>query len=89
MSLLEGALVTLVLIWTVIFVVVLIIAVVVYRSLKRALDKANAILDETQAKAEEFDLPSKIVTASVIGFMAKQSVGPLMKLIGRQFSKKK
>jgi preprotein translocase subunit SecY len=89
MTVLEGALVTLVLIWTVIFVVVLVIAVVVYRSLKRALDKANAILDETQAKAEEFDLPSKIVTASVIGFMAKQSVGPLMKLIGRQFSKKK
>ena len=89
MSLLEGALVSLVLLWTAIFVVVLVMAVVIYRSLKRALDKANAILDETQAKAEEFDLPSKIVTASVIGFMAKQSVGPLMKLISSKFSKKK
>lgn len=89
MTLLEGALVALILIWTVIFIIIAVVIFIIYRSVKRALDKANKILDETQTKAEEFDLPSKIVTASVIGFMAKQSVGPLMKLVGKVISKKK
>lgn len=89
MTLLEGALVALVIIWTIIFIMIGVIVFVVYRMIKHALDKANKILDETQTKAEEFDLPSKLVTASVIGFMAKQSVGPLMKLIGGLVSRKK
>lgn len=89
MTLLEGALVALVIIWTIIFIMIGVIVFVVYRMIKHALDKANKILDETQTKAEEFDLPSKLVTASVIGFMAKQSVGPLMKLIGGFISRKK
>ena len=89
MTLLEGALVALVIIWTIIFIMIGVIVFIVYRMIKHALDKANKILDETQTKAEEFDLPSKLVTASVIGFMAKQSVGPLMKLIGGLVSRKK
>ena len=89
MTLLEGALVALILIWTLIFIIIAVVIFVIYRSIKRALDKANTILDETQSKAEAFDLPSKIVTASVIGFMAKQSFKPLMKLIGGFISKKK
>ncbi len=86
---LEGALVALILIWTLIFIIIAVVVFIIYRSIKKALDKANQILDETQAKAEEFDLPSKIVIGSVLGFMAKQSIGPLMKLVGKQFSKKK
>ena len=89
MTLLEGALVALILIWTVIFIIIAVAIFLLYKSVKRALDKANTILDETQAKAEEFDLPSKLVTASVVGFIAKQSMGPLMKFIGRAVSKKK
>ena len=89
MTVLEGALVALILIWTLIFIIIAVVVFVIYRSVKRALDKANKILDETEAKAEEFDLPSKIVIGSVIGFMAKQSVGPLIKLIGKAVSKKR
>jgi large-conductance mechanosensitive channel len=66
MTLLEGALVALILIWTVIFIIIAVVVFVIYRSIKRALDKANKILDETEAKAEEFDLPSKIVIGSII-----------------------
>lgn len=88
MSLLEGALVALILIWTVIFIIIAVVVFVIYRSIKRALDKANHILDVTQTKADEFDLPSKLVIGSVIGFMAKQSIGPLMKIIGKAVSRK-
>jgi len=89
MTLLEGALVGLVIIWTVIFIIIAVIVFVVYRMVKRALNKANNILDITQTKAEEFDLPSKLVMGSILGFMAKQSIGPIMKLFSGLISKKK
>ncbi len=89
MTLLEGALVALVIIWTVIFIIIGVMVFIVYRMVKRALDKANNILDVTQTKAEEFDLPSKLVIGSVLGFMAKQSIGPLMKIIGGALNRKK
>lgn len=89
MTLLEGALVVLVIIWTVIFIIIAVMVFIVYRMVKRALDKANNILDITQTKAEEFDLPSKLVVGSIIGFMAKQSMGPIMKLFGGLISRKK
>jgi preprotein translocase subunit SecY len=89
MTLLEGALVALVIIWTIIFIIGAVMFFLFVRMVKQMFDKANKILDETQTKAEEFDLPSKLVTASVIGFMAKQSVGPLIKLIGGFISRKK
>lgn len=89
MTLLEGALVTLVIIWTIIFIIIGVMVFVVYRMVKRALDKANHILDVTQTKAEEFDLPSKLVVGSVLGFMAKQSMGPLLRLITGALNRKK
>ena len=77
MSGLEIALVILIAVWTFIFALIAIALLVIFFSIRRALKKANQILDETEEKARQVDLPSKIVIASILGFMAKNSVGIL------------
>lgn len=84
MSGLEIALVILVAVWTFIFALIAIALLVIFLSIRRALRKANQILDETEEKARQVDLPSKIVVASILGFMAKNSVGIL-----KEFFRKK
>lgn len=73
MSGLETALIILVTIWTIIFGIIAIAIFIIFLNIRKALKKANQILDETEAKAKSVDLPSKIVIASILGFMAKNS----------------
>ena len=88
MSILEAVLVILVVIWSIIFLIIGIALVMIFLAIKRAIGKANDILDKTEAVADKVDLPSKVVMASIVAFMAKSSYGPLKKLITTFISKK-
>lgn len=88
MSGLELALVILIGIWTVIFAIIAVAVLIVFLSIRRALKKANQILDTTEAMAQKVDLPSKVVIASILGFMAKQSFSSLKGLIASTLFKR-
>lgn len=89
MSALEIALIILVAIWSVVFLIIGIALVMIFFAVKRAITKANDILDKTEAVADKVDLPSKVVMASIVAFMAKNSIGPIKKLISTIMAKKK
>lgn len=89
MSALEIALIILVVIWSIIFLIIGISLVMIFFAVKRAITKANDILDKTEAVADKVDLPSKVVMASIVAFMAKNSIGPIKKLISTILAKKK
>lgn len=89
MAALEIALIILVAIWSVVFLIIGIALVMIFFAVKRAITKANDILDKTEAVADKVDLPSKVVMASIVAFMAKNSIGPIKNLISTIMSKKK
>lgn len=89
MSGLETALVILVSIWTIIFVVIAAAILMLFFAVKRAMDKANKILDETEAIASKVDLPSKVVIASILAFMTKNTVGTIKGVLSEIFKSKK
>lgn len=89
MSPLEIALIVLVAIWSVIFLIIGIALVMIFLAVKRAITKANDILDKTEAVADKVDLPSKVVMASIVAFMAKNSFGTIKKVISGIMSSKK
>lgn len=88
MSVLEIALIVLVVIWSIIFLIIGIALVMIFFAIKRAITKANDILDKTEAVADKVDLPSKVVMASIVAFMAKNSFGTIKKIISGIMSKK-
>jgi len=89
MEVLEIVLIVLVVIWSVIFLIIAAALIMVFLAVKRALVKANRILDKTEAVAGKVDFPSKMVIASIVGFMAKNSMGPVARLIAGFISRKK
>lgn len=89
MSSLEIALVILVGVWSVIFIMIGVGLLLIFWAVKRAIDKANNILDRTEEVANKVDLPSKVVIASIVAFMAKNSFGGLKNIISETFLKKK
>lgn len=78
---LEVALIILVSIWTVIFIVVAAAIIAVFLSIRKAINKANKILEETEDVAKRVDLPSKVVIASILAFLAKNTAGSIKDLI--------
>lgn len=88
MSVLEIALIILVVIWSIIFIIIAIALIMVAFAVKRAVTKANDILDKTENIANKVDLPSKVVIASIVAFIAKNSFGTIKKIIGGIISKK-
>lgn len=88
MSALEIALIILVAIWSIVFLIIGIALVMIFFAVKRAITKANDILDKTEAVADKVDLPSKVVMASIVAFMAKNSFGTIKKIISGIMSKK-
>lgn len=88
MEILEIALIVLVVIWSIIFVIIAIALIMLIMTVKRAMSKANEILDKTEAVANKVDLPSKVVIASIVAFMAKNSFGSIKKIIGSFMSRK-
>ena len=62
---------------------------VIFLGVKRAIKKANSILDETEDVAKRVDLPSKIVMASILGFMAKSSFKTLKEVFTNLLIKNK
>lgn len=89
MTALEIALIILVAIWSIIFLIIGIALVMIFFAIKRAITKANDILDKTEAVADKVDLPSKVVMASIVAFMAKNSFGTIKKVISGIMSSKK
>lgn len=88
MSALEIALIILVAIWSVVFLIIGIALVMIFFAVKRAITKANDILDKTEAVADKVDLPSKVVMASIVAFMAKNSFGTIKRIISGIMSRK-
>ena len=89
MSGLEIALIILITIWSLIFIAIGIMVLVIFLSIKRAMTKVDRILDKTEELANKADLPSKLVTASIVGFMAKNGLGTVRKIISTVMSFKK
>lgn len=79
---LEVALIILVTIWSMIFIVIGIAILMIFLGVKRAVNKANQILDRTEEVANKVDLPSKVVIASIVAFMAKSSFRNVKDIIG-------
>jgi|CXWK01.1.fsa_nt_gi hypothetical protein len=88
MTVLEIALIILVAIWSIIFLIIGAALIMIFIAVKRAIGKANSILDKTEAVAGKVDLPSKVVIASIVGFMAKNSMGTVKKIISGFLSRK-
>ncbi len=88
MSAVEIALIILITIWSIIFIVIGIAVILVFLSIKRAMKKVDTILDKTEELANKADLPSKLITASIVGFMAKNGYGTIKKIISTIMSLK-
>lgn len=86
MSGVEIALIILITIWSIIFIVIGIAVILVILSIRRAIKKVDTILDKTEELANKVDLPSKLITASIVGFMAKNGYGTLKRLISAVMS---
>ncbi len=89
MSGLETALVILVSIWTIIFVIIAAAILFIFFLVKKAIDKANKILETTEEVAKKVDLPSKVVMASIMAFMAKNSFRNFKEIFSSFFRNKK
>jgi hypothetical protein len=89
MSGLELALIILITIWSIIFIAIGLMVLFIFLSIKRALKKVDTILDKTEELANKADLPSKLITASIVGFMAKNGYGTIKRIISTFASMKK
>ncbi len=89
MTAIEIALIVLITIWSIIFIVIGVALLIVFFSVKRALKKVDRLLDRTEEIANKADLPSKLVTASIVGFMAKNGFGTVKKVLGAFMAFKK
>lgn len=89
MSGIEIALIILITIWSIIFIVIGVAVILVILSVRRAMKKVDFILDKTEELANKADIPSKLVTASIMAFMAKNGYGTLKKLVAAIMSFKK
>lgn len=89
MTAVEIALIVLITIWSIIFIVIGVAVLVVFFSVKKALKRVDKLLDRTEEIANKADLPSKLVTASIVGFMAKNGFGTLRKIISGVMSMKR
>ncbi len=74
MSGLETALVILVGIWTLIFAVIAIAMIIIFFSIRRAIKKANKLLDKAEVEADKMNLPSKMIISSIMAFVARNSL---------------
>lgn len=73
MSGLETALVILVGVWTIIFALIAVAMLLIFLSIRRAIKKANNLLDKAEAEAAKVDLPSKMIISSILAFVARNS----------------
>jgi hypothetical protein len=89
MSGLETALVILISIWSLIFIIFLAVILIIFFSIKRLLGKMNRLVDEAEDIADKFNIPSKVVMASVMGFIAKNSFDGIKNLVSENFFKGK
>lgn len=89
MTPLEIALIILIIIWSIILIIVAAAVIMILLAVKKAIGKANDFLDKTELVANKADVPSKVVIASILAFMAKNSFGPLKKFISILLSSRK
>jgi hypothetical protein len=73
MSGLEAALVILVGVWTLIFAIIAVSILLIFLSIRRAIKKANNLLDKAEAEADKVNLPSKLIISSIMAFVARNS----------------
>lgn len=87
MSGLEIALVILVSVWTLIFIILAVVMLLIFLAVKRTIDKFNRLLDQTERAAEEVQLPLKMAMAGVAGLMSKNAFDALKKIASLAHSK--
>lgn len=85
MAPLEIALVILVSIWTVIFIIIALSIFLIFLMVRKTINTINRIAQETEDVAKRVDIPSKIVMASILGFMAKNSFGQIKDFVDKTF----
>ena len=85
MSGLEVALIILISIWSIIFIVIALGVFLIFLAIKRVIDKANKLLDQAEDIADRVNLPSKVVIASILAYIGKNSAGGIKNLIGEFF----
>lgn len=88
MDILQGALVVLVIVWTLIFIMIGAAVFMIFLMVRKAINKVNKILDTTEEIAESARIPSKIVIASVLGFLAKNSAEGIKNIISTTIGNK-
>lgn len=79
MSSLEGALVILVSVWSIIFIVLGVAVFIILRQIKKALDKINHILSRAEEVTEGVGTVSKIATASMAKWLLNKQTKKLSK----------
>ncbi len=89
MDILQVVLVILVSVWTLIFIIITALVFVIFVGVRRIVRKISNIVDETEDVARKVDIPSKIVMASILGFMAKNSAEQIKSFIKDSFFKAK
>lgn len=77
---LEIALVLLVSVWTLIFIILAVVMLIIFLAIKRAVDKFNNLLDQTERAAEEVQLPLKMAMAGIAGLASKNAFDAIKKL---------
>jgi len=72
MGILEGALITLVLVWTLIFVVLGIAVIIFLRGMKKSLDKINNILSQAETftnNVTKMETPMRVMGSALMGII--------------------
>lgn len=80
MSGLEIALILLVSVWTLIFVIIAVMVLIIFLALKKTVTKFNNLLDSTEKAAEEAQLPLKMAMAGIAGMMSKNAYETIRKI---------
>ncbi len=78
---LETALVIMISLWTIIFAILAALMLMIFLSVKKAVNKVNDIIDKTEAVADQVNLPSKAVLLAIMTFLTRNSVEGIKGLV--------
>lgn len=87
MSPLEIALVILVGIWSIIFIIIAIAAIMMVREVKRAMDRVNEILETFDQTVNNVAGPIQTISAALMGMVAKSGIDTVKNFINKKSRK--
>lgn len=89
MTILETALVVLVVIWSIIFIIIAVALVYLLKEFKTALDKVHIILERGERAAKEVETTARMTSLGVAGILAKSGTSKLKQITQRVLSRKR